>query len=159
MEISELFGLPAHPLFVHAAVVLLPLAAIATLLVAVVPRLRRYAGAALVLAIVALVFVGLAQGSGEELEEHVEETPLVEEHAGEGERVLPWAIGLVVVSGIVVALPRLEARFPNASSPPATAVLVVVTLVASVGAMWSVIEVGHSGAKATWNDVTESEND
>jgi uncharacterized membrane protein len=64
MEINELFGLPAHPLLVHAAVVLLPLAALATIVVAVVPKTRRhYAPVALVLAIAALGAVGLAQGS------------------------------------------------------------------------------------------------
>ena len=30
MEIQSLFGLPAHPLIAHAAIVLLPLAAIGT---------------------------------------------------------------------------------------------------------------------------------
>ena len=41
MSIDNLFGLPAHPLVVHAAVVLLPMAAIATVVVAAVPRWRR----------------------------------------------------------------------------------------------------------------------
>jgi hypothetical protein len=50
MEIDELFGLPAHPLLVHAAVVLLPLAATAA--------------------------IGLAQGPGDALEERVDETRL-----------------------------------------------------------------------------------
>jgi hypothetical protein len=31
--------------------------------------------------------------------------------------------------------------------------VVAVSLVAGVGATWTVIDVGHSGAKATWNDV------
>ena len=65
MEIEEVFGLPAHPLVVHAAVVLLPLAAVVTLVCAAVPRARRsYALVALGLALVAVVAVGLAQGSG-----------------------------------------------------------------------------------------------
>ncbi len=42
MEINSLFGLPAHPLVVHAAVVLLPLAAIATILTAAIPASRRH---------------------------------------------------------------------------------------------------------------------
>ena len=42
MEIQSLFGLPAHPLIVHAAVVLLPLAAICTVVTAAVPRTRRH---------------------------------------------------------------------------------------------------------------------
>ena len=75
MELDQLWGLPAHPLVVHAAVVLLPLAAITTLLCAAVPRARRhYAPVALGLALVATLAVGLAQGSGEELEEQVDES-------------------------------------------------------------------------------------
>ena len=54
MEIEELFGLPAHPLVVHAVVVLLPLAAITAIACAVMPRARRhYAPAALALALAA----------------------------------------------------------------------------------------------------------
>src|SRR5689334_10742605 len=102
MELEELFGLPAHPIVVHAAVVLLPLAALGTLVCAAVPRWRRaYAPIALVLALVALGAVWLAQGSGEALEERVEETQLVEAHTEQGERVLPWAAGLAVAAAAV----------------------------------------------------------
>ena len=154
MEVEELFGLPAHPLVVHAAVVLLPLAAIATLVCAAAPRARRhYALVALGLAVVATLAVGLAQGSGEALEEDVKETELVEEHAGQGERVLPWAIAVTVAAAAVAAIPVLMRRRPNLSGRTVTAVVVAVSLVAGVGAMWTIIEVGHSGAKATWNDV------
>jgi hypothetical protein len=34
-----------------------------------------------------------------------------------------------------------------------TAVVVALALVAGAGATWTIIEVGHSGAKATWDDV------
>jgi uncharacterized membrane protein len=155
MEISELFGLPAHPLLVHAAVVLLPLAALATIVVAVVPKTRRrYAPVALVLAIAALGAVGLAQGSGEEFEEEVTETELVEEHTEQGESVLPWAIALVVAAAAVTAVEPLSKRYPDTklTGKAASVVLVVVTLVAAVGATWAVIDVGHSGAKATWEE-------
>jgi hypothetical protein len=107
VEIEEIFGLPAHPLVVHAAGVLLPLAAVATLVCAAVPRARPpCAPIALGPALGATLAVGLSQGSGEELEDEVDVTELVEEHTEQGERVLPWAIG-------------------------------------------------HSGAKATWDDVGE----
>jgi uncharacterized membrane protein len=155
MEINELFGLPAHPLLVHAAVVLLPLAALATIVVAVVPKTRRhYAPVALVLAIAALGAVGLAQGSGEEFEEEVTETELVEEHTEQGESVLPWAIALVVVAAGVTAVDPLADRYPDANLTGRTVsvVLVIVTLVVAVGATWAVIDVGHSGAKATWDE-------
>lgn len=154
MEIEALFGLPAHPLVVHAAVVLLPLAAITTLVSAAVPRARRhYASVALGLALVATLAVGLAQGSGEALEEQVDETELVEEHTEQGERVLPWAIAVAVVAAAVAAIPVLARRRPSLPVRTVTAAVVAVSLVAGVGATWTVIDVGHSGAKATWNDV------
>jgi hypothetical protein len=34
-----------------------------------------------------------------------------------------------------------------------TAVVVALALVAGGGATWTVIDVGHSGAKATWDNV------
>lgn len=154
MEIEALFGLPAHPLVVHAAVVLLPLAALTTLVSAAVPRARRhYASVALGLALVATLAVGLAQGSGEALEEQVDETELVEEHTEQGERVLPWAIAVAVVAAAVAAIPVLARRRPSLPVRTVTAAVVAVSLVAGVGATWTVIDVGHSGAKATWNDV------
>lgn len=156
MEIEELFGLPAHPLVVHAAVVLLPLAAVTTLVCAAVPRARRaYALVALGLALAAVVAVGLAQGSGEDLEDRVDETALVEEHTGQGEQVLPWAIAVAVAAAAVAAIPVVMRRRPTLSTRAVTAVVVTVSLVAGVGATWTIIDVGHSGAKATWDAVGE----
>ena len=154
VEIEELFGLPAHPLVVHAAVVLLPLAAVTTLVCALVARARRhYAPLALGLALVATLAVGLAQGSGEALEERVDETELVEEHTEHGERVLPWAIAVTVAAAAEAAIPVLARSRPSLPPRTVTAAVVAVSLVAGVGATWTVIDVGHSGAKATWNDV------
>jgi hypothetical protein len=160
VEIEELFGLPAHPLVLHAAVVLLPLAAITTLVCAAVPGARRhYAPVALGLALVATLAVGLAQGSGEALEEQVDETELVEAHTGQGERVLPWAIAVAVVAAAVMAVPALARRRPSLPARTVTAAVVAVSLVAGVGATWTVIDVGHSGAEATWNDDVGVEDD
>lgn len=159
MEIEELFGLPAHPLVVHAAVVLLPLAALAALVCAAVPRARRgYGPVALGLALVATVAVGLAQGSGEELEEQVEETELVEEHTDQGERVLPWAIAVTVGAAAVTGAPALARRRPSLPARTITAGVLALTLVAGAGATWTVTEVGHSGARATWDDVGDEDD-
>jgi hypothetical protein len=92
MELTDLFGIPAHPLVVHAAVVLLPLAAIGTVIVAAVPKARRhYAPVVFGIALLATAAVGLAQQSGESLEHRVTENALVEQHTEQGESVLPWA--------------------------------------------------------------------
>ena len=115
MEIDSLFGLPAHPLIVHAAVVLLPIAAIGLIVVAAIPRARKlYAPIVLGLALVATVAVGLAQQSGESLKGDVKKTELVEEHAEQGETVLPWAIAVTVVSALVAAEPYVARPFQQA---------------------------------------------
>ena len=153
MEISNIFGLPAHPIFVHAAVVLLPLAALGSILVAAKPRWRRhYAPLAMVLAIAAVGSVGLAQGSGEQLEDRVIETELVEAHTDAGESVLPWAIAVALVATATATLPIVESRLPKVSPRHLTLGLVLASVLVGAGSTWVVASVGHSGAKATWED-------
>jgi hypothetical protein len=102
-------------------------------------------------ALVALVSVLFAQGSGEELEDKVDKSELVHDHTEEGEQVLPWAIGVAVVAGALTALPAVERRrrLPTAVS----AAVIVLTLGVGAGAINAVVQAGHSGAKATWHDV------
>jgi hypothetical protein len=45
----------------------------------------------------------------------------------------------------------LPACFTNPARRGATAALAAVALVAAVGATWTIIDVGHSGAKAVWH--------
>ncbi len=154
MELNDLFGIPAHPLVVHAAVVLLPLGAIATVIVAALPKARRYyAPIAFGLVLIGTIAVLLAQQSGESLEDRVAETELVEEHTEQGETVLPWAIAVTAVAAAVAVAQPLRRRYPELSATAVTAVLLAAAVVTASGATWTVIEVGHSGAKATWENL------
>lgn len=178
---DSLFGIPAHPLIVHGAVVLVPLAAIGTILIAVSAKLRRRLGVVVVgLAALSVLFVGLAQQSGESLEDQVTKTQLVRDHAHMGEDVLPWALGMFVFSGGLVALDlwrrhgtdvrsmvgvggpgaASEAESTRTATSTATApgwvkptaiVLAVLASITAIGATVEVYLVGHSGAKAVWN--------
>ncbi|MFV0257706.1 MAG: DUF2231 domain-containing protein [Acidimicrobiales bacterium] len=152
MEINTLFGLPAHPLIVHAAVVFVPLAAIMTL-VALAPKLRpMFAPLALVFAVIALGSVGLAQGSGEQLERRVDETELVEAHTEMGESVLPWAVLVTVTAAGLTFAGPIGKRVPKVTPKALGAGLAVLSVVGAAGATVSVVRVGHSGAKAAWDD-------
>jgi hypothetical protein len=160
MEIETLFGLPAHPLIVHAAVVLLPLAAVTLVVAAVIPRARRIAAPiALGLALVSTVAVVLAEGSGEELEHQVKETAAVEAHTETAENVLPWAIGTTLVAAVAVVADPLRRRWNAPSARVVTVVLACTAVIVGVGATATVIDVGHSGAKATWGDLQNGSAD
>jgi hypothetical protein len=155
MEIDTLFGLPAHPLVVHAAVVLLPIAAIGLIVVALVPKARRhYAPVVFGVALVATLAVGLAQQSGESLEGQVKKTEQVEEHTEQGQTVLPWAIAVTIVSAAVAAEPYLRDRLGKVPPKVVAGVLISASVIAGVGATWTVIEVGHSGATSVWSDTS-----
>lgn len=158
MEINTLFGLPAHPLVVHAAVVLLPIAAVGLIVVALVPKARRhYAPVVFGVALAATIAVGLAQQSGESLEGQVRETEQLEEHTEQGETVLPWAIAVTVVSAAVAAEPYLRGRLGKIPPNAVTGVLIAGSLIAGIGATWTVLEVGHSGATSVWHDVSSED--
>lgn len=171
LEISNLMGLPAHPLIVHAVVVLVPLTALGLFLSAVWPAAREKVGWITVgFATVCLVLIPFATGSGENLEERVDETELVEKHAELGERLLPWVILLFVASLAVMLFfhykKRIDAQVADgtlAEAPGWTKIvsplLIVLAIVASLGNVWTTYEVGHSGAKATWDDTPAGERE
>ena len=152
-------GLPAHPLMVHAPVVLVPLSAIAAILVIRPSWRARIGWIAVVLSGVALLFTQLAIGSGEALEESVKETRLVEAHTEMGEsgwpRVFLLFVGLLAVMVLGIWLRRRAAANGTTLAADPLPVLVVAIATALVGVMASVqiYRIGHSGAKATWSDV------
>jgi len=160
MELESLFGLPAHPLLVHAAVVLVPLAAIGTIAIAVWPAARRRVGWVVVgLGAVAFVFALLAQGSGESLEHKVDENELIEEHAELGE-AMPWfALPIALTAAGVMVLDRRRERTDEASRPawmgPAVLVMSGAAILASVVGTVRIAQVGHSGARATWQEIQD----
>jgi hypothetical protein len=165
MELSNLFGIPAHPLLVHAVVVLVPLTAIGAVISVLLPTMRARIGWIVALGAVAnIILVPLVAGSGESLEERVQETALLEKHTEMGEQLFPWVILLAIAFVLFMLLHRSKAgRSGNGSSdktanktlsaPWVATVLAVVTIVGAVGATVQVARIGHSGAEATWSDV------
>jgi uncharacterized membrane protein len=152
MEISKLFGLPAHPLLVHVPIVLLPLVALATLAMAVVPAWRQRFGWIVVgLAVAALVGVQLALGSGEALEPHVQRTAVLHRHTELAGSLRPLALVLLV---LVLALVLLDRHRPG----PRWVVPVVAVAAVLSGAVttYRLAEVGHNGARASWGDTDMS---
>lgn len=160
MEISSLFGLPAHPLIVHAVVVLVPLAAVGAIAVVLSTWVRGHIGwLVAACAVASALLVPLATGSGESLEEGVPQSALLEKHTQMGEQLLPWVLILTVGIVVAMALGHLLSRRSSVTAQPMWAqrwvaiAIAVVTIVGAAGTLVQVARIGHSGAKATWSDV------
>ncbi len=154
---DSVFGLPLHPLVVHATVVFVPAAVVALLVSAGWSKFRRWAGPApLSLALIALVLVPISTQSGESLEHALGRTALIEQHSRYADGLLPWMIGAVAVSFGVWwwrqserALPGRFRRLPRWL----IGTLVAASVVVAVGTAVQIALIGHSGAEAAWGDV------
>ena len=160
---DTIFGLPVHPLIVHATVVFVPAAAVAVALAAFWPRFRRHGAlAALALSVIALVLVPLSTQSGEALERRVGGSALVERHAELADGLLPFVIVLVVASAAIWWLQRrhvdADGTLRDGVDRPRAPLLALVAVLAVVGVAGTavqIVRIGHSGAKAAWSDVAK----
>lgn len=153
MEIDTLAGLPAHPLFVHIPVIVVPMAAIAAGILAIFPRfIGRWVWWVAGLAGVGALGAVLTAGSGEALEERIEETALVERHTELGELARAVSIALFAVLVVVAVTWRFVS-----GKRIRTAVASVVMLGAAAGAVGTIAAAGHSGAESVWSEVVGSD--
>ncbi|GAA3617310.1 DUF2231 domain-containing protein [Microlunatus ginsengisoli] len=151
-----IFGLPLHPLIVHATVVIVPTAAIAVLAYVVWPRFRGWLGWGVVaLAAAALLLVPLTTQSGEQLEHQLGRSALIERHAQLADSLLPWVIALLVGAiGTYLWRPGAPRLTRGAVLPRwLIGLALVVAVVAALGTLVDVVLVGHSGATAAWSGV------
>jgi uncharacterized membrane protein len=151
-------GIPLHPLVVHAAVVLTPLAVLLVIAFAIWPKHRwatRWPTAAFTVA--AFVSAWAARLSGDELAESkpgLEQA--VHEHAERGEQFAMIVTVLLVATALGVwslggpsALASgrggLESRVPALDK-----ILPVGLVLVSIAVLVSAVLVGDSGARAVW---------
>jgi hypothetical protein len=151
---DNIFGLPVHPLIVHATVVAVPTAALAVALYALWPRFRSWSGwAPLALAVAALVLTPLSTSSGESLEHRMGESSLIEKHAELADMLIWWVVPLALLAAVLFWWHRTD----TAARPSAIkAVVAVLPVVVAVGTLVQVVLIGHSGAKSAWGDTPSS---
>lgn len=158
-------GLPLHVLIVHFVVIIVPLAALCTVLAAAWPTARRRLGIVTpIIALVALLAVPITTQAGEWLEARVGHTSLIEQHTAIGKTLLPWAIATFVVALLQWAWFRFFASGRGAAETSAfpahtpsrtmrltvTILLVIAVAVTAVGSVVTVIRIGESGSRAVW---------
>ena len=153
---NDFYGLPLHPLIVHATAVVIPLAGLTVLVSVLWPRFRAWAGPLpMGLSLIGLILVPLSTSSGGTLENHVGASALLERHTKLADGLLPWMIGLFVVSAVAY-LVHFRTRSGHTLAKPLVAVVAVLSLVAVVGTTVQVARIGHSGAQAAWDDTNMS---
>jgi hypothetical protein len=173
---DNLFGLPTHVLLQHVVVVLLPMAAVAAVLVAFWSWYRHHLGVATLGATFLITLaVPLTTQSGESLEARLPESPVIAAHAAAGDRV-QWVaavFGLCLFAVVALDLRRrtsMTADLASAESwvsrwtpaswrqgasswtAPALMVARILLVAASIAVVVVVIQAGHSGAKAVWSN-------
>jgi len=159
MRIAKFAGLPAHPLFVHIPVVMIPLVAIGAVAMACSARVRDRLG---------WVVLGgggiddkrtqLAIGSGQALQESVQKSSALDRHVAIAESIRPLALLLFLVAlGVMLVDRRKRGSWPfragarqGALPAAARAGLVAVTIVVAITTCVRLYQIGDSGAKATW---------
>jgi uncharacterized membrane protein len=157
-------GIPLHPLLVHAVVVLLPLAAIASVAIALVPGWRRkYAWPVLGVTLAGVAAVPVAKQAGEDLQAALEkngvQNPAIQTHADLGTMLLPIALGFGVAVIALLVAGRLADRERQAEAPTTktwrviSVVVSVLVVLLAIGTTVQTVRVGHSGSEAVWTGV------
>lgn len=168
---ESILDLPAHPLFVHAPVALMPLVTLAALALAVRPQWRaRFGFLTAGLSFVLLVATVLATQSGEAFEAALDRQGIpvpVEKHAelAETARLFVLLFFVAVVAMVGIALVRrsraaaapvsLSAAAPRPASSDGLALVghafaALAVLFGLLGTVW-MARAGHEGAKAVWD--------
>ena len=147
-----IFGLPIHPLVVHAAVILMPIASLAALVMSYLPSFsRRYGKLVFGLSIIGLISLFAARWSGEELQEIVGAE--IERHQNLGNLAPFISIPLVA---LIYLRWRMDREGANIGSPAIRRLVSILLIIASLISLAYVALSGHSGAELVWGWVSKN---
>ena len=144
-----ILGLPLHPLIIHAVVVLVPLSALGVIFLLVFPRFApTFSPLILILLIASTVAGFIAENSGQSLSNRV---GYPGDHAEQGERLakLILLFTLLYITWFVVYRKSIKFKSADKLLKNSLSVLLLLTAIASTTLTFIV---GHSGAKASWED-------
>ncbi len=169
---EKIFNLPAHPLFVHFPIVLLPIAAVGALALLLRPQWRAtFSWPLAVATLIGMISTILASKSGQPFEDAIGPLGnLVDKHERLGEQTEVLSIFFFLSAFAMAVISQLSAKrgpieLPGISSGnsvtveqgqtwarAATALNVLVALLGILVTIW-VIRTGHEGARITWGGV------
>jgi uncharacterized membrane protein len=156
-------GLPAHPLFVHVPVVLIPTTIVAAIIFMFKPQwLSRYGIALALTSIIAMSSIFLAMQAGSALRDELnlqgQAAKLISEHSHAAHILAYVYVLFTAVLIVTFAAQRISGGMPTGlgivdgplSSKSMFATLRVVLVLLSIGAGYMTFRTGDLGAKAVW---------
>lgn len=152
---DEINGLPVHALVVHAAVVLVPLAALLGVLF-VVPYTRAWSRTPLLLvSLGAAASVYVSRESGFKLQEALglnsgnadPRVALIVEHQKRADLLLQVTLAFAAVAVVAFVLSRRPSSFEG----PVALVVMALLVIGAAGVAFQTYRVGDIGARAVWN--------
>jgi uncharacterized membrane protein len=151
---ETVFGLPLHPLVVHGAIVLVPVAALLAVIVAVSQERRtRWGVLTWLLTTAAWGAAIAAKLTGETLETSLYPTvtPLATaQHADYGASSVWFVMALWLAVSAVLLIDLDRRRRDGFGSPLLPTVVAVVTIVAAMAATGQVLLTAWTGSEARW---------
>ena len=146
----QIAGLPLHVLLVHIVVIAVPLTALCMALTTVWPSAGRRLGLVTpIIALLTLIAVPITTNAGQWLEARVNITPLIAAHAALGLTMLPWAVAVFIVATLQWAWFRFGAA-RVASRALRLVATVTLAVVAAIGSVVTVVQIGETGSRAVW---------
>ena len=153
----EIAGLPAHILLIHAVVVLAPIAGLAAIVFAAVPRWRGHLAWPLGVLSLGLVPLSLLTAqAGEQLEENRPTSALIREHAEQGDvlKAVSVVFFVIVAAALVAGHDPIGRRFTFLGSLRTNRAVRTTLMVAAAAAgaffIYQSVITGHSGAASVW---------
>ena len=163
---ERIFGLPAHPLFVHVPIVLIPLVCIGAIAIAIRSSLRRRFGWIFVAASALMVVATLlAVSSGEAFDDLTGNAEPIDRHRdlAEMSRLLVFALFIAVLALVLVGRYRDRSGASGAAGAtvawmkPVMTALAIVTVAAAVSSTVWIARTGHEGTKVVWRSLEEDD--
>jgi hypothetical protein len=164
-------GLPAHPLFVHVPVILIPTTVVAALVFTIkADWLSRYGTALVLISIVAMssVFLTMQAGAALRGELHLQghAATLIAEHSQAAHILAIVYVAFTAVLILTFAAARISGGRPTGlsvvdrplSSSSIFGALRIVLILISIGAGYMTFRVGDLGAKAVWQGRVQSKH-
>jgi hypothetical protein len=149
---STIAGIPAHALWVHLIVVLMPATALLETVCALWSAARRrLVWLVLVMAVLLMVTTPITINAGEWLyRQQKHHTAVLQTHVDRGEQLTYYAVALLVIA---VALAVMHWRQDRSDSVPSlvTIAVAVLALVVGIASTVAVVRTGDPGARSVWH--------